>query len=118
MNTLSFELPYPPSVNAIYRHTERGVVLTKAVRAYRLQVGKFALAYSVPRWERSIKGRLWCEIRVCPPTKKRKRDLDNILKAVLDALQHCGVLEDDERIDHLSVTRNDPSGTGKLLVKL
>ena len=39
---------------------------------------------------------------------KRRRDLDNILKAPLDALTHAGVLMDDEQFDEINIVRGQP----------
>ena len=38
------------------------------------------------------------------PTK-RKCDIDNYMKALLDALQHAGCYDDDEQIDELHIVR-------------
>ena len=48
--------------------------------------------------------RLIVTIEAYPPDK-RKRDLDNILKSLLDALQHAGMYPDDSQIDVLSIAR-------------
>jgi len=45
---------------------------------------------------------MWVELF---PPDRRKRDVDNILKALLDALTHAGVYEDDSFIDDLRVVR-------------
>ena len=39
------------------------------------------------------------------PKDRRKIDLDNRLKACLDAMQDAGVFDDDEQIDHLTIQR-------------
>jgi Holliday junction resolvase RusA-like endonuclease len=39
------------------------------------------------------------------PKDKRKIDLDNRLKACLDAMQDAGVYDDDEQIDYLTIQR-------------
>ncbi len=46
-------------------------------------------------------GDLMVEIIIYPPDK-RKRDMDNIKKALFDALQHAGLYKDDYQIcdDH------------------
>ena len=41
------------------------------------------------------------------PPDRRKRDLDNILKSLLDALQHARVYPDDSQIDRLTIIRNE-----------
>jgi len=39
------------------------------------------------------------------PPDRRRRDLDNLLKSVLDALEHAGVYADDSQVDLLVVRR-------------
>lgn len=48
--------------------------------------------------------RLRVELSVTPPDNRR-RDLDNLLKAVLDGLGFAGVYDDDSQIDELLVIR-------------
>jgi len=47
---------------------------------------------------------------------KRRRDLDNMLKAVLDALEHAKVYENDSQIDDLRITRLPPEKPGRIIV--
>ncbi|ENJ3263458.1 RusA family crossover junction endodeoxyribonuclease, partial [Escherichia coli] len=42
------------------------------------------------------------------------RDLDNILKAPLDALTHAGLLMDDEQFDEINIVRGKPVSGGRL----
>ncbi|AKC12291.1 TPA: RusA family crossover junction endodeoxyribonuclease [Escherichia coli] len=56
-----------------------------------------------------------------PPTVNtywRRRDLDNILKAPLDALTHAGLLIDDEQFDEINIVRGLPVPGGRLGVKI
>ena len=50
--------------------------------------------------------RLNVVINVYPPDK-RKRDLDNIIKCLLDSLQHAEIYVDDNQIDWLSIIRRN-----------
>ena len=52
-----------------------------------------------------LSGRLSVKIMAVIPDKRR-RDLDNTLKSVLDSLQHAGVYLDDSQIDHLEIIRS------------
>src|SRR5690606_9863874 len=52
------------------------------------------------------------------PPDRRRRDLDNIQKPVLDALQHAGVYEDDSQIDLLLTRRRTPTKGGALQVRI
>ena len=48
--------------------------------------------------------RLAVQIDAHPPDK-RARDLDNMLKAPMDAMQHAGVYDDDSQVDMLTIRR-------------
>lgn len=106
VSEITFHIPYPPSTNKVWRHTSRGVFLTEHGREYRKQVALRVMEQSIPRWEHSIRGRLSLEVNASCPRMVRRRDLDNLLKASLDALQACGVIEDDEHIDRITIERN------------
>jgi crossover junction endodeoxyribonuclease RusA len=55
----------------------------------------------------TLKGALSVSVHVYPPDR-RKRDLDNCIKPILDALQHHRVILDDYQVGHLSLMRHDP----------
>ena len=63
---------------------------------------------------KALHGRLRVSIEVRMPDKRR-RDLDNLPKAILDSLTHAGVWCDDSQIDDLRVWRSDRMG-GCILV--
>jgi len=63
-----------------------------------------------------FKGRLIVEIEAYQPDKRR-RDLDNLLKAPLDALAHAGVYKDDSQIADLRIYWAPTIG-GMLKVKI
>jgi crossover junction endodeoxyribonuclease RusA len=56
-------------------------------------------------------------ITACPPDNRR-RDLDNLLKATLDAMQHAGLYDDDSQIDSLKITRGPVEKPGCLRITL
>jgi crossover junction endodeoxyribonuclease RusA len=49
------------------------------------------------------------------PPDKRRRDIDNVLKALLDGIGHMGVYQDDSQILRLEVTKMH-SGKGEVVV--
>ena len=79
-------LPYPPTVNTYWRRRGSTYFVSKAGERYRRAV---ALIVRQQRLKLSLSGRLAIKI-IAEPPDKRRRDLDNILKAPLDALtQTC-----------------------------
>jgi crossover junction endodeoxyribonuclease RusA len=52
------------------------------------------------------------------PPDLRKRDIDNICKAVLDALGCAGVYDDDCQIDRLLLLRGTKRKNGLVQVKI
>ena len=103
-------LPYPPSVNTYWRSVVikgRVVVLLSAnARVYRKDcLARVLKEHGVLRPSTE---RCRVVITVHPPDHRR-RDLDNTLKGVLDALRYCRVIEDDSLIDVLTVLRGHVS---------
>ncbi|OZI56754.1 RusA family crossover junction endodeoxyribonuclease [Bordetella genomosp. 4] len=99
------ELPFPPSVNSYWRSPNSGklagrTLISEKGRVYRADVLEVAARYRVPM----IRGRVAVTIDAFMPDRRR-RDLDNMLKALLDGLVHARVIEDDSLIDKLSIER-------------
>lgn len=61
--------------------------------------------------------RLAVRIEAYPPDR-RKRDLDNLTKCLLDSLSHAGAYADDEQIDDLRVVRGPVSPGGYVRVRI
>lgn len=122
MLELELELPYPPSVNHYWIHCGRRVVLGPKGRLYRLAVHTL-----VDKYRRrllifpELLGRLKIEIDVYPPDRRR-RDLDNLPKAIQDALQTgsgwTGVYRDDCQIDDTHTTRKQVEPGGRVVVRI
>ena len=116
----SFEatLPWPPTVNTYYRHKVIGklatVYVTQAGQAYRKAVNLCLMEHGVKTY--ALEGDLRVEIEVFPPDR-RKRDLDNLLKSLLDALTHAQVWVDDSQISDLRIYRN-PMIAGMVKVRV
>jgi crossover junction endodeoxyribonuclease RusA len=108
---IELQLPYPPSVNQYYRKFRNVMVISDRGRKFRSDV------QAVVGKARTMDGRLSVEIEVYPPDK-RKRDIDNVCKATLDALAKAGVYRDDEQIDMLLITRQQVQKNGCLKVKI
>lgn len=101
------ELPYPPSLNRYYRHVGARVLISKGGRLYRKAVCDLVTGVG------TYGGRLKVEIVLNPPDNRR-RDVDNALKATLDALKHAKVYKDDSQIDDLRIVRGSAVPGGRL----
>ena len=114
---IELTLPYPPTVNTYWRHAaingRAQVYVSKDGKAYRATVFGAVKQRRVPK----LLGRLNVTVRVFPPDR-RARDLDNVLKALLDAMAHAGCYENDCQIDQLHVVRMQPHGAGQVMVTI
>ena len=97
---LDLELPYPPSLNHYWRHVGPRTLISRQGRAFRERVCSLLAARGV----RPLSGPLAVRIRVHPPDARR-RDIDNLPKSLLDALQHGGAYYDDSQIESLEIVR-------------
>lgn len=52
------------------------------------------------------------------PRDRRKVDIDNRIKTVLDALEHAGIMEDDWQVQHLEIKRGEPIAGGLVHITL
>ena len=111
---MQLTLPYPPSANHYWRHVVIGrrasTLLSKEAREFRANVIA-AVGVTPPQ----LTGRLGVCIAVYPPDRRR-RDIDNIQKPLLDALGHAGIYADDSQIDRLETTRERCVAGGKVEV--
>lgn len=109
-------LPYPPSANAMYRKTKRGVMLAPAVKKFRQEVAEY-IEQIWPVGFEPVKGDLCVEVVLFQPPRQRRRDIDNPIKTLFDALTHAGVWEDDSQVVELCV-RFGAEATGRAAVKI
>ncbi len=99
------ELPWPPSVNGYWRSPNKGPLAGRTLISERGRAYRAAVAREIERHRPQAQaGRLAVHVDAFPPDR-RKRDLDNIGKGLLDALAHAGVIRDDGDIDRCSVER-------------
>ena len=111
---LSFDLPFPPSVNTYYRSSfrSRSVYLSKKGREYkdsmeRVLIEMKAVYLNLPVFPNE---RLSIQLELIPGDR-RAFDIDNRVKAVFDVLEGT-LFENDSQIDQLSVIRK-PMEKGK-----
>lgn len=111
-NSLSLRLPWPPTVNHYWllgrngrRYiSDEGVTFRAAVKL---------AAMNLPM----VAGNVIVSITAYPPDKKR-RDIDNLLKSLLDALQHAGLIDDDSNVSDLRITRSERVKGGAVNVEV
>lgn len=111
---MTLTLPWPPSVNRYWRRVGKKTILSAEARAYRAT--SMQEVYFQGR-ERFGSARVRVTITAYPPDK-RARDLDNLCKGVLDALQFAGVFDDDSQVDDLRIVRADAVRRGRLIVQI
>lgn len=92
-------LPWPPSTNRIWRQWKGRTLLSREGRQYRAEVGQLVMAARVQGFGRAP---LRVAIEASMPDRRR-RDLDNLLKAANDAMQAARLFEDDSQIVELSI---------------
>ena len=111
---LEATLPWPPSVNHYWAARGNGRYLSPRARAWHRE------AWVILRssWRgRPMRGEVVVSIVLYPPDRRR-RDIDNLLKAILDALVHAGVLRDDSQVAELHAVRREARRPGGVLVRV
>ena len=96
---MSVILPAPPSANAMYI-----IVNGKRVKSKRYVYWRSSVGYLLRARFRQMphKTPLRVELRAAV---SRRRDIDNLIKPTLDALQACGVIKDDRWVDSIIMNR-------------
>ena len=117
MKTVSLRLPWPPTVNHYYGRSSNGrVYLKDAGRLYRRKAAVEFARLGCPRLEGPVSVSL-----ILIPPDKRKRDIDNIRKAVYDAISdrrgHRGIIADDADIRSDCAIFADP-GEGEIRITI
>lgn len=125
---INITLSWPPSVNRIWRCVGGRVLLSAEGRAYRELVAAELWQKITPHFQNMLlssslvnpilTGRLSMTIHAYPPDK-RKRDIDNLAKASIDAIGSTKLIfDDDSQIDHLSINRCAVEKPGRLEIQI
>jgi crossover junction endodeoxyribonuclease RusA len=104
-------LPYPPSVNHYWGVSGKQRFIGKKGKEFRQAVAEACLDAQI----QTMDGRLAVHVAIWPPDN-RKRDVDNTIKPLLDAMEHAGVYENDSQIDELHIIRREPMKGGSCSV--
>ena len=103
---IELTLPWPPTVNTYWRNVNGRTIISAKGREYRKAVADQVL---IQRGAKHLDYALQVTIAAYRPDRRR-RDLDNLLKAILDSLTHAGVMEDDCLIVDLRIYWEDDVG--------
>lgn len=115
---IKLTLPWPPSVNRYWRHPSTGRLagrhlISSEGRAYRESVLREVLSQSgSSQFDKTTP--LKVEVVAYRPDH-RKRDLDNLPKAIFDSLTHAGVWCDDSQITDMRIMWGDKIIPGGLV---
>lgn len=108
MPEITIDLPYPVSVNAIWRSGRKRVFKSKAYRNWLAAAyGQWLVQRSQCR-DRHIQGNYGLQIIFNPPDKRR-RDLDNLGKVCNDFAQAARIIDDDRYCRRLLLEYGDAS---------
>lgn len=108
----SFILPWPASVNALYRSVGGRVRVSEAARSWKAQAMAVLNSSRCTGVSWPLAGRLGVVIEAWSPNQ-RARDLDNLIKVVLDSGNQL-LWQDDAQIDDIRIVRMgvDPDKKG------
>ena len=113
---LNLTLPYPVSVNQYYRAIVRGriccSILSKKGREFKERVANLVSDTEKQPTDKPV----MVIIKIYPPTR-RKFDVDNMLKSLLDSLIGIAYV-DDEQIRCLAVSKEEVVKGGKTEIKI
>ena len=110
---MKLELPWPPSINKYYSRGRNTVFLRKEVKEYFEAVYYLCYQQKIQK----IKGDIFLTLFLFPPDERR-RDIDNLKKAIYDSLQHAGVYNDDRQIKADCSYMCNPLKNGKVIAIL
>lgn len=108
-------LPWPPTVNSYYKMTRHGQrYLDTKVREFRELV---AASINEQAPGLTLDEHIFMEVYLFPPDR-RKRDLDNYMKGLLDSMTEAGLWADDSLIDQLHIYRGEVVKLGSVKVEI
>lgn len=111
--TTHLTLPWPPSLNRIWRAVGGKILLSEAARDYKRAA---AAALPIGRVPPPLTGRLLVWMTLHPPLKLAgaRWDIANREKLMIDTLTEQRVWLDDSQIDAMVILRGEPSGAGRV----
>ena len=117
---LTIVLPFPPSVNHYWQHVVKGkyvrTLISAAGRDFKRKVAR-ALQAQLGGQREPILGHCRLYVALHAPDRRR-RDVDNYAKALLDSLTEAGVWADDSQIQDLRLVWGAVLPGGKAVVTI
>ena len=110
---MRFIIPYPPSVNRMWRTYRGRILLSKEGRAYYDECTLGVASQRGGTMRGPVKVRLW----VSPPDRRR-RDLDNVLKPIMDLGTKAKIWDDDSQLVEIHATKEDPIKGGRVVMEV
>lgn len=111
---IEWTLPWPPASNHNVKHANGAHYLSSQHKQFRIDVHYLLMQAKAIK----MHGPLAVKIQAFPPDRRR-RDIDNLIKPILDALQHAGLYEDDNQIGHIEIKRCEVSPkNGRVFVEV
>ncbi len=105
---INLRLDWPPTINTYYTVVRNRKILSARGRKYKKAALLSLMEQSAPRQQR---GAFDVLIDAYPPDKRR-RDLDNVLKPILDCLTDYGLWDDDVQVEDLRIRRRQVQSPG------
>lgn len=115
MESLTLDIPWPPTANLIWRTTRNVTYLSKTYKDF-LRAAAGAILCQKPR-DLFLTEPVRVEIVLHPP-RNFHFDIDNRVKPILDILTRAGVWKDDSLVHELTVRRGEIKKNGLALVYL
>lgn len=104
MRSVKFELPYPVSLNQLYRIAGNKLVLSARAQRYKTEC-------AISLYEQKLQQlKIDCHVAVeveAYPKSNRKSDVDNLLKLPFDVLTQNDIWVDDSLVKKLTITKHD-----------
>ena len=98
----TLNLPFPPSVNSIWRFAGRSAYISKQYAAWKKNADNCFLQQK--RGLKPIKGPFDIFITLSEKKRRKNADLDNRVKVILDAVQRFGLIENDSKCQTLTAS--------------
>jgi Holliday junction resolvase RusA-like endonuclease len=93
-------LPYPPSTNRLWRYSAQGrAYLTPEAKAWK-EAAAWAIKAAIMKGFSPSVGKFQLHIEAGRPDKRR-RDIDNLFKITLDAVQLSGAVDNDSEAEYV-----------------